>query len=315
MAKRDVQPNKNVKYQFQKIKMCKNCQRYSVLKDPICPVCGKHYKKVHRLVRKSVIKRLFMEALWILTVTGLGVIIAPKTQTMYYLAGGVMFCISYIIVTSIFLKSEYHYQLKKRLRKDLRKIQAGIRFDSNLAKEAESEGQLEAAYEKLCEIGDFVYSDEVKIRQVIVLNKLPLRSGGEPELERLIPSSYDKNFVKYALKVLKQNRARFTKRCIAYFIRNRENIMIDFGGDALIAIADTALRMKLYILEYSSFIEEFLPDLPKERIQRLCSILYANPDLDWGSLKVSTMELVGRKYRYDPEFKRFLVNERVISRG
>jgi hypothetical protein len=315
LAKRNFQPNKNVKYQFQKLKMCKNCQRYSVLKDPICPVCGKPYKKVHLLVRKSVIKRLFMEAIWILTVTGLGVIFSPTRQTMYYLAGGTMFCISYIIVTSIFLKSEYHYQLKKRLRKDLRKIQAGIRFDSNLAKEAESEGQLAAAYEKLCEIGDFVYSDEVKIRQLIVLNKLPFRSGVEPELERLIPSLYNKNFVKYALKVLKQNRAQFTKKCIAYFISYRENIRIDFGGDSLIAIADTALRMKLYILEFSSFIEEFLSDLPKERIKRLCSIIHANPGQDWGGLKVSTMELIGKKYLDDPDFKSFLVNERAISRA
>ena len=315
MAKRNGKPTKNENYQFQKLKMCKKCQRYSVLKDPICPVCGKYYKKFDQLVRKSVMKRFILEAIWILTVAGLAVLFAPTSQIMYYLAGGVMFCISYIIVTSIFLKSEYHYQLKKRLRNDLRKIQAGIRFESNLAKEAESEGQLEAAYEKLCEIGDFVYSDEVKIRQVIVLNKLPLRSGVEPELERLIPSSYDKNFVKYALKVLKKNRARFTKRCITYFIRNREKIMIDFGEDALIAIADTALRMKLYILEFSSFIEEFLPDLPKERIQRLCSIILANPDLDWGSLKVRTIELIGRKYRNDPDFKRFLVNERIISRA
>lgn len=315
MAKMVDKSAKIEKYQFQKLKMCKNCQRYSVLKDQICPVCGKHYKKVHQLVRKSVLKRLFTEAIWVLTVTSLGVIFSPTTQTMYYLSGGAIFCISYIILTSIFLKSEYHCQLKKRLRKDLRKVQAGIRFDSNLAKEAESEGQLEAAYEKLCEIGDFVYSDEVKIRQLIVLNKLPFRNGVEPELERLIPSSYDINFVKYALKVLKQNRARFTKRCIAYFIRCRGNIMVDFGGDSLIAIADAALRMKLYILEFSSFIEEFLSDLPKERIMRLCSIIHANPDLDWGSLKVSTMELIGKKYPYDSYFKSFLVNERVISRA
>ncbi|MBT2657248.1 hypothetical protein J7E81_18790 [Bacillus sp. ISL-18] len=313
MAKRDEKPAKNEKYQFQKLKMCKNCQRYSVLKDPICPVCGKHYKLVHQLVRKSVLKRLFTEAIWVLTGTGMGVIFAPTTQTRYFLTGGTMFCISYIIVMSIFFKSEYHCQLKKRLRKDLRKIQAGIRFDSNLAKEAESEGQLEAAYEKLCEIGDFVYSDEVKISQLIVLNKLPFRSGVEPELERLIPSSYDKNFVNYALKVLKQNRARFTKRCIAYFICYRENIMMDFGGDSLISIADTALRMKLYILEFSGFIEEFLEYLPKERLLRLCSMIEANPNIDWGSLKGSTIRLIERKYSSDPDLNRFFAHLRVID--
>ncbi|ULT56468.1 hypothetical protein L1999_26070 [Neobacillus drentensis] len=313
MAKRDGTLAKNEKYQFQKLKMCKNCQRYSVLKDPICPVCRKHYKLVHQLVRKSAVKHLFTEAIWVLTGTGMGVIFAPTTQTMYCLAGGTLFYISYIIVTSIFLKGEYHYQLKIRLRKDLRKIQAGIRFDSNLAKEAEREGQLEAAYEKLCEIDDFVYSDEVKIMQLIVLNKLPVRSRVEPELERLIPSSYDKKFVNYALKVLKQNRARFTKRCIAYFSCYRENIMMDFGGDSLISIADTALRMKLYILEFSGFIEEFLEYLPKEHLLRLCSMVEANPNIDWGSLKGNTLRLVERKYSSDSDFHRFFAHLRVID--
>ncbi|PLS04316.1 hypothetical protein [Neobacillus cucumis] len=304
---------KKQNYQFQKLKMCKKCQRYSILKDEICPVCGKHYKKVCTFVKKSFIKRLMTELMWILTITGLGIIFAPAKQTMYYLSGGCAFGISYIVILSFFLKSEYYCQLKKRLRKDLRNIQAGIRFDSDLAEAEVKEGKVEEAYEKWREIGEFVFSDAVKIRQVRVLNKLPLKNGLERELERLIPSSYDRDFVKYALRMLNLNRARISKKCIAYLICYRGNIEIDFGRDSLIAIADTALRMKLYILEFSSFIEEFLEDLPKERLLRLCSMIHTYPHHEWGSLKMSTTRLVERNYSYDPNFKRFLEQKKLSS--
>ena len=126
------------------------------------------------------------------------------------------------------------------------------------------------------------------------------------ELERLVPSSYDRDFVFYALDVLKINRSLLTKKSIGYFIQYREEIIRDFGIEALISVASSALRMKLYILEFSEFIEEFLDYFPKERMLRLCSILNSNPDIKWGSLKDKTKRLVAMKYHYDPDFKQFV---------
>jgi hypothetical protein len=140
----------------------------------------------------------------------------------------------------------------------------------------------------------------------MVLNDIVLRSDMELELEPLIPSSYDKDFVKYALEVLKINRKLFTKNSITYFIRYREEIVKDFGIDTLIAVAGTALRMKLYILEFSEFIEEFLEHFPKDRFMRLCSIIYSNPEVEWGSLEEKTKRLMTVKYHYDPDFKQFV---------
>jgi hypothetical protein len=220
-----------------------------------------------------------------------------------------------LVLTFIFLKSEYYTLLKKKLRQDLRQIQAGIRFDFQRASEDSKEGRLQAALDKLREIGDLVDSDEVKIRQVIVLNKLTLRRDMELELEKLIPTRYDKHFVIYALEVLKFNRAHVRKRCIAYFIHYRRNIEMDFGVNPLIAMADTALRMKLYILEFSGFIEEFLEFLSKERFKRLCSILDKNPNLEWGRLKGTAVYLIEREYRHDPDFQEFFQQERAISRA
>ncbi len=309
MAKHAVQlsKKKRTKYRFQKLKLCKKCSRYSVLKDDTCQVCGTCYTGIESLVKTIVKNRLWTEAMWILIIVSIGIVAAPTVNTLIYaLLAGVIFCISYIVLTRIFIKSEYFTQLKKLLRSDFRKIQDGIRFDSDLAKTDVKEERMAQAYEKLREIGDFIYSDQVKIRRVMALNEIVLRSDMELELSGLIPSSYDKDFVKYALEVLKINRTLFTKKGIAYFIQYREQIVRDFGLDSLINVAGTALRMKLYILEFSEFLEEFLDYFPKERILRLCSILQANPEAGWGTLEEKTKLLVARKYNYDPDFKRFV---------
>ncbi|WP_160722749.1 hypothetical protein [Bacillus sp. USDA818B3_A] len=300
-------------YLFQRLKFCKKCQRYSVLRTKKCPECGRHYKKVSSLVTKILIKRVLTETTWILTMTALAAMFAPVKQTIYCLAAGAVFWVSCLVLTVLFSKSQFYYQLKKSLRKDIRKIQAGIRFDCMQAEAEEREGKLEEAYDKLREIGEFVQSDELKKKQVKLLNKLPLKAGSDFDLERLIPASYDKNFVKYLLKVITNNRAQITKRCIAYCVQYRRNIELDFGKEKIVAIADTALRMKLYILEFSAFIEEFLDFMPKVRLLRLYKVIHKNPNVDWGKLQKRTIELVERNYCNDPDFKMFMGQEKVTS--
>jgi hypothetical protein len=309
LAKQALQfsKKKRTKYRYQKLKMCKKCNRYSVLDDVNCQTCGSDLIGIEALVKTIFKNRLFTEAIWILIFVSVGIVAAPTIKMLYYsLIAGVLFVIGYVILTSIFIKSEYFIQLKNLLRVDLRKIAAGIQYDSELAKEDVQEERLAPAYEKLRDIGEFIYSDQVKIRRIMVLNEIELRSDMELELEPLIPSSYDKDFVKYALEVLKINRTLITKKCIAYFITYRDPIVRDFGMDSLISVAGTALRMKMYILEFSEFIEEFLEYFPKERFLRLCSILYSNPEVEWGSLMEKTKRLVAMKYHYDPDFKQFV---------
>jgi hypothetical protein len=309
LVKQAVQLSKKTrtKHRFQKLKMCKKCNRYSVLNDENCQNCGSDFVGIEALVKSIFKNRLFTEAIWILIFVCIGIAAAPTVKMLYYsLIAGVVFVIGYVLLTSIFIKSEYFMQLKKLLRIDLRKIAAGIQYDSELAKEDVHAARLAPAYEKLRDIGDFIASDRVKIRRIMVLNEIVLRSDMELELEPLIPSSYDKDFVKYALEVLKINRTLITKKAIAYFIKYRDEIVRDFGMDSLISVAGTALRMKLYILEFSEFIEDFLEYFPKDRFLRLCSILYSNPDVDWGSLEEKTKRLVAMKYHYDPDFKQFV---------
>jgi hypothetical protein len=298
---------KRTNHRFQKIKMCKKCNRYSVLIDDNCPICGSDFIGIESLVKSIFKNRLFTESIWILILVSIGIVAAPTITTLYYsLISGLIFCLAYVILTTFFMKSEYNLQLKKMLRSDWTRIKEGIQFDSNLAKDDVQENQLATAYEKLREVGEFIENDEVKIRQVKILNDIILRSDMDLELERLVPSSYNSDFVLYTLDVLKFNRSLLTKKSIGYFIKYREEIIRDYGMEALIFVASSALRMKLYILEFSEFIEEFLDYFPKERVLRLCSILDSNPDIKWGSLKDKTKRLVAMKYHYDPDFKQFV---------
>lgn len=316
LAKLAVQfsKKKRTQYRFQKLKMCKKCNRYSVLKDENCPTCGTPFVGIESLVKTIFKNRLFTEATWILIIVSIGIIAAPTINTLYFsLITGLIFVMGYVIVSFLFMKSEYFTQLKKLLRADLRKIAAGIQTDSELAKADVKEERLAAAYEKLREIGDLIFNDRIKIRRVMTLNEIALRRDMELELEPLIPSSYDKDFVKYAIEVVKIKRSLMTKKGIAYFIKNRDAIICDFGMDSLITVAGTALRMKLYIQEFAPFIEEFLDYFPKERILRLCSIIEAHPEVDWGTLKDQTKHHVAMKYPYDPDFKRFAYDEGAVS--
>ncbi|WP_217642378.1 hypothetical protein [Bacillus sp. OK048] len=298
---------KRTKYVFQKVKMCKKCQRYTVLKDENCPECGTIYSGVESLARSIFKNRLFSEAITILTVVCLGIIFAPTVRMLYYsLIAGVLFTLGYVSLTLIFIKSEYRIQLQKLLKEDIEKIKAGIQLDSIRAKEDVRADNVAASYDKLREICDFIDTDQLKIRSVMALNEIALRKDMELELETLIPSAYDKGFLKYALEVVKINRSLITKKSIAYFVEHRTEIVRDYGIDSLITVAGSALRMKLYILEFSDFIQEFIDYFPKDRILRLCNILHANPEENWGSLAEKTKHLVRLKYNYDPDFKHFV---------
>ncbi|WP_335547451.1 hypothetical protein [Neobacillus drentensis] len=309
MTKQAIQfsKKKRSKYRFQKLKMCKKCHRYSVVNSEICPECGSTFIGIERLVQSIYKKCLFTEAIKILLLVCIGIVAAPTVNSLYIsFITGILFLVSYVLLAAIYRKSEYFNHLKKLLRVDLRKIREGIQFDSDLAEEDIKQEKMVSAYEKLREIGDFIYSDQVKLRRVMVLNATFLRRDMELELEPLIPSSYDKEFVKYALEVLKINRTLFTKKCIAYFFTHRAEIIRDFGLNPLISVAGTVLRMKLYILEFSQFIEEFLEYLPRDRFLRLCNLIYSYPEVEWGSLKEQVQRLVEREYHYDPDFKQFV---------
>lgn len=294
-------------FRFQKLKMCKKCQRYTVMKEESCPECGSRYIRIEIHARSILKNRVFSEIMFILVFVSAGIIFAPTLAMLYYsLIVGLLFLFCYLVLMFIFIKSEYYTQLKQLFFSDLIRIKAGIQYDSDCAKTDVKLGNVAAGYDKLREISELIDNDQLKICSVKALNRMPLRKDMELELEQLIPSSYDKSFVKYALEVLKINRMLITKKVISYFVEFRIEVVRDFGMDSLISVTGSTLRMKLYIHEFSEFIQEFIDFFPKERILRLCSLLDAHPEENWGSLEDTTKRLVRVKFQYDPDFKPYV---------
>lgn len=312
---RDVRlpKKKQTKYRFQKLKMCKKCHHYSVLKDDDCPKCGTVYVGVESLAKSIYKNRFGTEVIAIILFVSFGSVFAPTSKTFNYsLIAGFSCCIAYVIMSFIFSKSEHYQQLNKLFYDDLINIKSGIAQDIALAQDDVLQGRVAAGYDRLREIGDLIYSNQVKIERVRALNKMALRKDMELVLEPLIPTSYDRDFVKYALEVLKINRTLVTKKCIAYFSKYRIEVMRDFGMESLLTVVGTVLRMKLYILEFSEFIQEFIEYLPKERLHRLCSIINSHPEEEWGGLEEKVRRLMAVKYPYDPDFKSYFL-ERSFS--
>ena len=300
---------KRTTYRFQMFKMCKKCTCYSVLKDENCPECGTSYAGVESLAKSICKSRIVSEAIAILLFVGIGTVFTPTMKIVNYtLFAGLSFFCTYVLLTFLFIKKEYYQQLKKLFYADLIKIKAGIAQDTILAMDDINHDRAAAAYDKLLDISDLIYSDQVKILCVRALNKMTLRKDMMLVLEPLIPTSYDKDFVKYALKVLKIKRTLITKRCIAYFINYQSEVIRDFGMESFLTVAGMTLKMKLYILEFADFIEGFIEFLPKERLLRLCRIMNSHPKENWGSLGEKTKRLIALKYSYDPDFKPYCKN-------
>lgn len=294
---------KQTKYRFQKLKMCKKCHRYSVLKDDDCPKCGAVYVGVESLAKSIYRNRFGTEVIAIILFVSLGSVFAPTNKTFHYsLLAGFSCCIAYAIMSFLFIKSEYYQQLNKLFYADLINIKAGIAQDIALAQDDVKQGRVAAGYDKLREIGDLIYSDQIKIQRVRAMNRMALRKDMELVLDPLIPTSYDRDFVKYALEVLKINRTLVTKKCIAYFSKYRIEVRRDFGMESLLTVVGTVLRMKLYILEFSEFIQEFIEYLPKERLHRLCSIINSHPEEEWGGLEEKVRRLMGLNDHSNPNF-------------
>ncbi|OCA88079.1 hypothetical protein A8F94_09680 [Bacillus sp. FJAT-27225] len=306
MAKQAVQISgkKRTLHLFQKLKMCKKCNRYSVLKDETCPKCGSTYTYAEQLARSLFRTKLLNEAAMILILVSLGIIFSTTLDSLYYcLIAGVLFCIGYVVMTAMFLKSEYYLQLEKLLESDSLRIQRGIMFDSEQARIDIRENRVADAYDKLTEISDFIKNDQIRIRRIMALNDIELRKDMELELDSLVPSAYDKDFMNYALEAIRLDRSLVTRNVIGYFIDYRYEIERDFGLDALINVAGSAVRAKLYIQEFAGFLLEFLEYLPKDRLLRLCRILEADPEENWGPLKLRARQTAERRFGFDPEFR------------
>ncbi|WP_052947456.1 hypothetical protein [Aneurinibacillus tyrosinisolvens] len=219
---------------------------------------------------------------------------------------GIGLLIGYLFLHKRFAPYEQTVQYKAWLTSEAYRIKEGLLLDSTSAVTDVKEERYKESYEKLREVGRFLINDTIKIRKVMCLNHFVLRKDMDLELETLIPSSYDKDFVNYAWEVSKVKKELIKKSMLDYAVVHCHHIALQENGrDILTNMAGAALRMKPYVDRYKDFIVAYMEYLPKERVLRLCKLVTAHPSDGWEELYLRTKALVKAKYDFDPDFSGF----------
>jgi hypothetical protein len=290
---------------FERIMACKRCHTYHVFWDTHCDACGRAYTPV-REVSAAVTRRYVQTRFLLLGLFICLAILCADTLVQIAVAFGVgllLVCLFFAMqkkygsserdaqLLTFFTREEE--ALKKSLLQHLEQVGADVKA-----------GQIKEAYEKTREIGYFVDSDTIKIRKIMFLNHFVLRKDMELELETLIPSTYDKDFMEYVREVVKVQPSLVKKAVLDYVRRYKKQILLLENGEQLIGqVAGAALRMRTYVDEYQDLIIEFMDYLPRERLLRLAKMLQTHRSEGWEQLYHSTKNRVDTHFAFDPDLK------------
>lgn len=289
---------------FERLLACKHCHTYHVLWDTHCEECGREYQPIRKLsqvvTRRYVQTRFLLLALFIC----LAVLCAKTLAQLLIAAGGGLFGFALFFL----LQKKYgSYERDAQFRSFLTQEQAAIK--ASLVHHLEDVGadvkaeRIKDAYEKIREIGHFIHSDTIKIRKIMFLNHFILRKDMELELESLIPSTYDKDFIEYLREVVKVQPTLVKKSALDYVRRYKSYILLQENGHQLMGqIAGAALRMKPYITQYQDLIIEFIDYIPRDRLLRLAKLARNHRHEGWELLYAATKKRIETGYAFDPDF-------------
>ncbi|USG65574.1 hypothetical protein NDK47_26325 [Brevibacillus ruminantium] len=295
---------------FERLRYCKHCESYTALWHEECDVCGRENsfltlrQLAHILTRRHLQKQLLIVGLLIC----LAILSADTIwQLVAAVGGGIVSMVLYFLMQRKFVSYERNHYFMHLVSKEQSKIKNGLSRNLTEVNEDIEAERFKDAYEKIREVGYLLYADAVKICKIMLLNHFVLRKDMELELESLIPSFYDKNFVEYLGEVLKVKPWLLKKAVIEYVIRFRGHIILEENGPRVIGLtAGAALRMKSYVVRYQEFIRESLEYMPRERLLRLVRLLQAHPDENWPELREAASRLIETRYSFDPDFKGIL---------
>ncbi|MGO0060105.1 hypothetical protein ACTID9_08870 [Brevibacillus fluminis] len=298
--------SKKTNYVYERLLLCQHCGTYSIRMQDECEECGKTSRltPIQQVAhawsrRKGQSSLLFLGILLCLAIV--------SAQTLPALIGSIIGSIVLFGVAFSLQKQLARYERSVHFRRFLYAERGKIRLA--LMRELDEiavdmkEGNPKTAYEKLREVSYFLNTDSIKRRKIACLNQFVLRSDMELELDTLVPSSYDYQFVEYLRKVAQVKRSLIKKNVLDYAVTYKNEILRHENGAEILAnVAGAALRMKAYVDDYHEFILEFLEYLSKERLLRLAK-LASTYRTEWAELYARTEALVSARYSFDPDFK------------
>lgn len=305
-AKRAVQFRKSVKvsHEWQRLRYCKSCGTYTVLPEKPCSGCGAQSFATLQEYAAMLNKRLFYtEALILAAFLGVSAIAARDFMEMgIAFAGSAVLMTLYILLKIRFRPSEEICRLQKITEQHMPKIREGLLQDALSAGEDMKNDQHKEAYEKLREVGSLLTIEHVKNLKVMCLNQLIIRKDMELELETLLPSAFNREFITYLYEVSKVNKSLIRQSVLEYLLTHRLRVeQLPFGKELMINAAVASLRMKPYIERFHPVIHDYLEFLPKERFLRLCKLVNDATSGPLARLQQACRETAKVHYGFDPD--------------
>ncbi len=292
----------------QRLLVCRNCRSITSLIDASsCAICSKELS-LHSLTDYMSIlnkPRGQAEVLFIGCFVLLSIIAATDLlQLLISIGMGIVSLVVILLIRAKYRTELMLMQLQKILLKKQNLIDRGLENDFQRALEEIKIGHYKQAYEILREIGYFKHNDTIRNYKIDCLNRFVLRTDMELELDSLVPSEYNLQFIIYLYEVSKVNKQLIRRPTLDYVMEHREAIeALAFGPELIANICSATLRMRSYVDLYQLLIIDYMDKLPRERFLRLVKMIAANTEYDWTEITSRASQIVHSKYDYDPEFK------------
>ncbi|MNW49633.1 hypothetical protein D3C74_270600 [compost metagenome] len=301
-----LHPPVKTKYAYEKLRCCKNCQSYTVLKEEKCTTCGKPgLRPVLEKARLTAKRTQYNDLLLGLFLTLLAILFSQTFQLMAIsaAAGILLLGLLYFVQRQAF-DSRISIELSKLFQRDRDKIAAGLIRNLEAAAAHEEEGR---SYEMMREVAVIVHNDHIRRLQILLLQSFVLRKDMELELEPLLLEDFDPELAEYIGELTKIKRELIKDKTFQYIIKHEQQILgMEKGEEILAGVAGAAIRLKHYVQAYSEFIARYARKLPKDRFLRLYRMLAESPghtDQNWERLSAEAARIYEEKYQWDADFQ------------
>ncbi|MEK3945172.1 hypothetical protein NST50_04560 [Paenibacillus sp. FSL E2-0202] len=296
-------PFKAPRYAYDKLRICRQCGRYTALGEDRCSKCGRaSLIAVEQHAASLARRKMHTRLLFILLLTLASVYFGNSIQQMILCgAGG-------LVLAGLL----YYTQRKVRQNENLRSLNELLGRGIGIIKEGLEVNRQEAvsvlrkddvlAYEKLRELSILLRGDRIARQRVALLHGFLLRKDMDLELEQLLLKDFEPLLAEYIGEIAKVRPDLIKDRTLRY-VKNYEVEIRQManGLTILTSVAGAAVRMKRYALLYSNMIGRYVQDLPKDRFMRLSKLIAANPHEPWNGLDLRVADIREAKYRWDPE--------------
>lgn len=298
-------PYIKTRYAYEKLRVCRHCQHFTVLWEEKCTHCGKATLISIRQRATSKVKRTMVNQRLIALLIGLvGIYFSQTSLQMIMCAIAVILLIALLwFLQNRMLPSEVPLEMERIFEEEQPRILEDLKQNRKTAVAALKEDEL-LTYVMLREISTLVHNDKIRLQQVVLLQSFVLRKDMDLVVEPLLINSFDTDLAAYIGEVAKVQRDLIKNSSIRYILTYEPHILqMENGMDILSSVAGAAIRLQKYVEAYPEFIRRYARHIPKDRFLRLYRMIQQHPDVSWGNLASEVAHIRQEQYEWDSDFQ------------